>query len=93
MSVARSAGESFDEAALAAARQFVFEPARKDWEPIASRIRYRYVFELKAPPEEMTTGWLSGTILLAEDDSAARPVAIEIANERGELVRDLVSGS
>jgi TonB family protein len=93
VSVARSAGESFDEAALAAARQFVFEPARKDWEPIASRIRYRYVFELKAPPEEMTTGWLSGTILLAEDDSAAGSVAIEIANERGETVRDLVSGS
>jgi TonB family protein len=93
VSVARSAGESFDEAALAAARQFVFEPARKDWEPIASRIRYRYVFELKAPPEEMTTGWLSGSILLAEDDSAAGSVAIEIANERGETVRDLVSGS
>ena len=93
VSVARSAGESFDAAALAAARQFVFEPARTDWEPIASRIRYRYVFELRAPPEEMTTGWLSGTILLAEDDSAAGSVAIEIANERGELVRDLVSGS
>ncbi len=53
VSVARSAGEGFDEAALAAARQFVFEPARKDWEPIAARIRYRYVFELKAAPEEM----------------------------------------
>jgi TonB family protein len=93
VSVARSAGEAFDEAALAAARQFVFEPARKDWEPIAARIRYRYVFELKAPPEEMTTGWLSGTILLAEDDSPAGAVAIEVANERGELVRELVSGS
>ena len=93
VSVARSAGEAFDEAALAAARQFVFEPARKDWEPIAARIRYRYVFELKAPPEEMTTGWLSGTILLAEDDSPAGAVPIEVANERGELVRELVSGS
>jgi TonB family protein len=93
VSVARSAGEAFDEAALAAARQFVFEPARKNWEPIAARIRYRYVFELKAPPEEMTTGWLSGTILLAEDDSPAGAVAIEVANERGELVRELVSGS
>ncbi len=93
VSVARSAGEAFDEAALSAARQFVFEPARKDWEPIAARIRYRYVFELKAPPEEMTTGWLSGTILLAEDDSAAGSVVIEIANEQGELVRELVSGS
>jgi TonB family protein len=93
VSVARSAGEAFDVAALAAARQFVFEPARKDWEPIAARIRYRYVFELKASPEEITTGWLSGTVLLAEDDSAAGAVAIEILDERGELVRDLVSGS
>ena len=91
--VARSGGEAFDEGALAAARQFVFEPARKDWEPIAARIRYRYVFELKAPPEEMTTGWLSGTILLAEDDSVASSVAIEITTEREGLVRELVSGS
>ena len=79
---ARSAGEAFDQAALAAARQFVFEPARSDWEPLAARIRYRYVFELKAPPEEITTGWLSGTILLAEDDSAAGRVGVEILNEQ-----------
>jgi TonB family protein len=92
-SVARSGGEAFDEAALAAARQFVFEPARKDWEPIAARIRYRYVFELKAPPDEITTGWLSGTVLLAENDSPAGAVAVEILNERDELVRDLVCGS
>ncbi len=92
-SVARSAGEAFDEAALAAVRQFVFEPARTDWEPIAARIRYRYVFELKAPPEAITTGWLKGTVLLAEDDSTAGSVVIEILNERGELVRDLVSGT
>jgi TonB family protein len=93
VSVARSAGEAFDEAALAAARQFVFEPARKDWEPIAARIRYRYVFELKAPPEAITTGWLRGSVLLAEDDSAAGSVVIEILDEQGELVRDLVSGT
>jgi TonB family protein len=92
VSVARSAGEAFDQAALAAARQFVFEPARKDWEPIAARIRYRYVFELKAPPEELTTGWLSGTVLLAEDDSPAGAVGVEIVDERGRLVRDLVAG-
>ncbi|MGB8329105.1 MAG: TonB family protein [Polyangiales bacterium] len=91
-SVAKSAGEAFDEAALSAVRQFVFEPARKDWEPIAARVRYRYVFELKTPPEEITTGWLSGTVLLAEDDSPAGAVGIELLNERNELVRDLVAG-
>lgn len=92
-SVARSAGEAFDQAALGAARQFVFEPARKDWEPIAARIRYRYVFELKAPPEELTTGWLRATVLLAENDTPAGAVVVEIKNERKELVRDLVSAA
>jgi len=92
VSVAKSAGEAFDEAALAAARQFVFEPARKDWEPIAALIRYRYIFELQEPAEEITTAWLSGTVLLAENDSAAGSVSIEILNEQNELVRELVAG-
>ncbi len=90
--VARSGGQAFDEAAAAAARQFVFEPARKDWEPIAARVRYRYVFELAPPPDEITTGWLSGTVLLAEDDSPAGMVLIEISDEEGELVKELVAG-
>ena len=92
VSVARSGGEAFDLAALAAVRQFVFEPARKDWEPIAAKLRYRYVFELQAPPEEITTGWLSGTVLLVEDDSPAGMVLVEITDEDGELVRELVAG-
>ncbi len=90
--VAKSGGADFDAAALAAAQQFVFEPARKDWDPIASRIRYRYVFELKAeelPPNE---GWLSGAVLLAEDSSPAGRVPVEILDEEGALVRDLVTG-
>ncbi|KPK13232.1 MAG: hypothetical protein AMJ62_15425 [Myxococcales bacterium SG8_38] len=90
--VASSAGQAFDQAALAAARQFVFEPARKDWEPIAARIRYRYVFELKTPPEAIDTGWLSGTVLRAEDEGPAGAVVIEIFDVDDELVRDLVSG-
>jgi TonB family protein len=90
--VARSGGAEFDEAALAAVRQFVFEPARKDWEPIAAKIRYRYVFELQAPTEELTTGWLRGTVLLREDDSPAKGVAVEIIDDEGQPVRDLVAG-
>ncbi len=93
VSVAKSAGAEFDEAALAAARQFVFDPARKDWQPIAARIRYRYVFELKAPPEEITTGWFSGKVLLAEDDSPAGSVGIEILRGDGAVARDLVAGA
>lgn len=91
--VAKSAGQAFDAAALAAARQFVFDPARKDGEPVAARVRYRYVFELEAPSESITTGWLSGTVLLAENGKPAGLVTIEIFDDRDELVRDLVAGT
>jgi TonB family protein len=43
--VAEAAGEGFDEAALEAARRFVFEPARRDGVAVRARIRYRYLFE------------------------------------------------
>jgi TonB family protein len=93
VTVAVSGGTEFDEAALAAVRQFVFEPARKDWEPIAAKIRYRYVFELKEPPEELTTGWLQGTVLLTEDDSPIGNAAVEVIDDEGKPVRDLVAGA
>jgi TonB family protein len=38
----------FDAAALAAARNFVFEPARRDGAPVASILRYRYRFSAAA---------------------------------------------
>lgn len=48
--VATPAGHGFDEAALAAARAFEFAPATKDGEPIAARVRYPYVFEIRTAP-------------------------------------------
>jgi TonB family protein len=48
--VAQSAGAEFDAAALAAARQFVFEPAEADGHPVAVRITYGYHFLFKPPP-------------------------------------------
>jgi TonB family protein len=42
--------EPFDAKALAAAREFVFEPARRGDVPLAVRIGYRYVFPAAAPP-------------------------------------------
>ncbi len=44
------AGHGFDEAALAAAKQFQFSPAEIDGKPAAVRIEYRYHFELKPEP-------------------------------------------
>lgn len=48
--VAESAGTDFDEAASKAARQLLFEPARKDGEAVLAKIRYRFDFKLEAPP-------------------------------------------
>jgi TonB family protein len=44
-------GHGFDEAALAAARTLRFAPATRDGVPIASRVRFRYVF---TPPPPST---------------------------------------
>jgi TonB family protein len=48
--VVEGAGEAFDRAALAAARQFEFSPARRGAEPIGAKIEYRYVFRRQSPP-------------------------------------------
>jgi iron complex outermembrane recepter protein len=48
--VAESAGEPFDQAALAAVKQWRFLPARRGDEPVASRIRVPFTFALP-PPE------------------------------------------
>ena len=50
--VAEGAGERWDAAAAAAARQFRFEPARRDGEAIPARIRFRYVFSAQAEEPE-----------------------------------------
>lgn len=47
--VSEPAGYGFDELALAAVRDFVFEPAKRGETPLRSRIQYRYDFRL---PEE-----------------------------------------
>jgi TonB family protein len=50
VSVLEPAGHGFDEAALAAVKQFLFSPAEIDGKPAAVRITYNYRFLLKAPP-------------------------------------------
>ena len=44
------AGHGFDEAAVAAARQFTFEPARKGGNAIRSTVQFTYEFHLPARP-------------------------------------------
>ena len=45
--VAEPAGDGFDEAATAAAAQFLFEPGESDGKPVPVRITYRYRFLMK----------------------------------------------
>jgi TonB family protein len=45
------AGHGFDEAAVAAARRFVFRPAQRDGRPVKSKIVYRYSFHFTKPPK------------------------------------------
>ena len=85
-------GDGFDEAAIAAARRFVFEPARRGDKAIPSRIKYRYVFDVppEAPPAP-TTGNLEGKILLR---GATEPVAnavVTLSSTDGSVVKTATS--
>lgn len=59
--VLESGGAAFDEAALAAARQFEFRPAVIDGVPTAVKINYRYQFAPPEPPPP-TTGEFRGVV-------------------------------
>jgi TonB family protein len=48
--VVGSAGAGWDEAALAAVKEFTFEPARRGDKAVPARIRYRYTFDPITPP-------------------------------------------
>ena len=68
--VVESGGGAFDEAALRAAKQFRFRPARRDGQPVASRIRYRYQFALEPEPAlepALTFSEISGAVRFAGD--------------------------
>lgn len=62
-------GHGFDEAAVAAALQFQFDPAKRGGNPVASRIRYKYNFTLEKtqapPPAPAIAENLGGRVLAA----------------------------
>lgn len=82
-------GHGFDEAALEAAKGFLFEPARKNGEPMLARIRYPYVFEMKkdepepVPEAPPPPGRLEGRVLAVEDDAPLAGVRVIIAQPDG----------
>ncbi|HVV16071.1 MAG TPA: TonB-dependent receptor [Polyangia bacterium] len=89
-------GNGFDEAAVEAARKFVFEPARRGDRAIPARIRYRYVFELPADPTALptpmpTTGELEGHVLSRRQDRAIPGAAVTLLSLDGQPTRAAVT--
>ena len=84
--VVESAGDEFDGAALDAVRRFRFTPATRDGEPFTVRIRYNYVFELRAPepppePETPPPGRLEGQLLSQGDGGALSQAEVILTSE------------
>jgi TonB family protein len=69
--VLASAGPAFDAAAVAAAKQFVFEPARVNGKATPVRIQYRYEFTWTPTLIKKTTADFEGTVL---DRAGKKPV-------------------
>lgn len=74
--VTESAGAAFDAAAIAAVRQFVFEPAEIDNKPGPVKILYRYSFTLK--PETPTTAVFDGVVRTRKGKKPLAGVTVEL---------------
>jgi TonB family protein len=82
VTVLESAGAAFDGPALAAARQFVFEPATADGKPIPVKITYRYVFKFEEKIVKKTTADFAGVV---RDRRTKQPLAnVRVALDTGQ---------
>ncbi|MFW6051023.1 MAG: TonB-dependent receptor domain-containing protein [Myxococcota bacterium] len=88
--VTRSGGEAFDRAAVEAARRFVFEPARRDGEPIPAIVPYRYVFEPPEPEpaEAPQRGALSGQVVRLEAGDPVAGARVTAVSRDGTVARE-----
>ncbi|HTJ82513.1 MAG TPA: TonB family protein [Polyangiaceae bacterium] len=84
-SVVNPAGHGFDEAAVAAAKQLEFSPAKRANGDVApARILYRYTFELeeKAPPDQGGAGGAGGNTAAPEAPAhSLRGVVLGVAED------------
>ena len=80
VTVVESVDEVLDQAAVAAARRFEFEPAEIDEQPAAVRIKYKYVFNAVAvAPEEATTDVVfTGVVRDKKSGKALADVRVEL---------------
>jgi len=85
--VIQGAGQGFDEAAVAAARQFVFSPATRAGQPIAVRIPFKYSFTLEqeviAAPTAPTHGNFAGQVRIAGVDAPLGGAEIRLRDAEG----------
>jgi TonB family protein len=97
--VTGSAGPVLDQAAVAAAEQFTFEPAEIDGKPAGVRIGYRYDFSVlaEARPAEPTKSQFSGVVRNRKTKAPLASVAVEIdsgqrvqTDEQGRFVFEAV---
>jgi TonB family protein len=93
-SVAESAGEAFDAAALAAVRRWTFTPASRAGVPVASRIRVPFVFQLPpsagaAPEAPVTAPAPAPATTVVPAPEAARPAEAPAAAPAAEQTVDV----
>ena len=99
--VTTPAGHGFDEAAVTAAKQFVFAPAQRDGNPVPSRILYAYRFELKEapppPPEQQPppkrTADLSGVVRLITGDTPMAGARVTLRGSDGKSLEVLTDAN
>ncbi len=70
--VVESAGQDFDDAAMIAAKQFVFDPATINGKPAAVKITYRYDFVIRQEVKKKTTAEFAGQVV---DRVTKKPLA------------------
>lgn len=80
--VLESAGPAFDAAAVAAARQFVFEPAEVNGKKIPVKITYKYEFVVKQEVIKRTNSDFEGVV---RDRTTKKPIAgVKVKLETGQ---------
>jgi TonB family protein len=84
-------GHGFDEAAIAAAKRFVFKPAHLGDRPVASKIAYRYHFRLDAEaPPPPAPPLFDGSVHLANGDAPLAFAKVRIFSG-AEFVQELTT--
>lgn len=88
-------GHGFDEAAVTAALQFQFEPAKRGGNPIASRIRYKYNFTLEKsvapPPAPAAVENLDGRVLAAGTNAPLPGATVTARGSNGAVYTAMTS--